>query len=228
MKMVHLQLNSSRLLLTQPRWKKAWRTQTKESAMSSVASVADAAAELASTFSGRLLKPADVGYEDARKVHNGLVDKRPALIARCRGVADVADAIGLTRKLGLEVAVRGGGHNVAGRATIDGGVMIDLAPMKGIHVDAKSPYGAGAGRCHLGRAQSRDAAARPGDHGRGGFQHGDRRAHPRWRTGLADGQAWPRARQSRLCRARHRRRQDIARQQGRRARPVLGRARWRR
>jgi FAD/FMN-containing dehydrogenase len=106
--------------------------------MSSVPSVADAAAELASTFSGQLLRPADAGYEQARKVHNGLVDKRPALIARCRGVADVADAVNLTRKLGLEVAVRGGGHNVAGRATIDGGVMIDLAPMKGIHVDRKS------------------------------------------------------------------------------------------
>jgi FAD/FMN-containing dehydrogenase len=66
------------------------------------------------------------------------VDKRPALIARCLGPADVVDAIKLTRKLGLEVAVRGGGHNVAGRATIDGGVMIDLAPMKGIHVDPKN------------------------------------------------------------------------------------------
>jgi len=106
--------------------------------MSSVPSVADAAAELANAFSGQLLKPADAGYEEARKVHNGLVDKRPALIARCRGVADVVDAISLTRKLGLEVAVRGGGHNVAGRATIDGGLMIDLAPMKGIHVDPKS------------------------------------------------------------------------------------------
>ena len=106
--------------------------------MSSIASVASAAAELAATFAGQLLKPADVGYEDARKVHNGLVDKRPALIARCRGVADVVDAVDLTRRLGLEVAVRGGGHNVAGRATIDGGVMIDLAPMKGIHVDPKS------------------------------------------------------------------------------------------
>jgi hypothetical protein len=60
------------------------------------------------------------------------------LIARCHGVADVVDAVNLTRDLGLEVAVRGGGHNVAGRATIDGGVMIDLAPMKGIHVDPKS------------------------------------------------------------------------------------------
>jgi FAD/FMN-containing dehydrogenase len=71
-------------------------------------------------------------------VHNGLVDKRPALIAGCRGVADVIDTIKLARKLGLEVAVRGGGHNVAGRATIDGGLMIDLAPMKGIHVDPKN------------------------------------------------------------------------------------------
>jgi FAD/FMN-containing dehydrogenase len=67
------------------------------------------------------------------------------LIVRCRGVADVVDAVNLTRRLGLEVAVRGGGHNVAGRATIDGGVMIDLSPMKGIHVDAKS---------HLARAQA--------------------------------------------------------------------------
>jgi FAD/FMN-containing dehydrogenase len=100
--------------------------------------VAAAAAELAGTFSGQLLKPADAGYEEARKVHNGLIDKRPALIARCRGTADVADAVELARKLGCEVAVRGGGHNVAGRATTDGGLMIDLAAMKGIHVDPKA------------------------------------------------------------------------------------------
>ena len=106
--------------------------------MSSIASVASAAAELTSTFGGQLLKLGDLGYEDARKVHNGLVDKRPALIAQCRGVADVVDAVNLTRRLGLEVAVRGGGHNVAGRSTIDGGVMIDLSPMKGIHVDPTS------------------------------------------------------------------------------------------
>jgi FAD/FMN-containing dehydrogenase len=63
------------------------------------------------------------------------VNKRPVLIARCRGVADVVDAVNVAQKLGLEVAVRGGGHNVAGRATVDGGLMIDLLPMKGIHVD---------------------------------------------------------------------------------------------
>lgn len=97
--------------------------------------LAEAVTELAETFTGQLLQPADAGYEDARKVHNGLVDKRPALIARCRGVADVVDAVNLARRLKLEAAVRGGGHNVAGRATVDGGLMIDLAPMKGIHVD---------------------------------------------------------------------------------------------
>lgn len=104
----------------------------------SIQIVANAAAELAGTFSGQLLKPDDSGYEEARRVHNGLIDKRPALIARCRGVADVVDAFNLAKKLGLQVAVRGGGHNVAGRATIDGGVMVDLTPMKGVHLDPKS------------------------------------------------------------------------------------------
>ena len=101
-------------------------------------------AELAKTFGGQLLQPTDAGYEEARKVHNGLVDKRPALIARCKGTADIVDAVNLARKLGLEIAVRGGGHNVAGRATVDKGLMIDLSPMKGIHVDAKA---------HTARAQ---------------------------------------------------------------------------
>jgi len=103
--------------------------------MTSVPSIADAVNELAGKFTGKLLQPTDAGYEEARKVHNGLVNKRPLLIARCRGVADVVDAVNLARNLSLEVAVRGGGHNVAGRATVDGGVMIDLQSMKGIHVD---------------------------------------------------------------------------------------------
>ena len=98
-------------------------------------STTESIAELAPTFTGQLLQPSDAGYDDARRVHNGLIDKRPALVARCLGTADVADAVKLARTLNLEVAVRGGGHNVAGRATIDGGVMIDLAPMKGIYVD---------------------------------------------------------------------------------------------
>ena len=90
---------------------------------------------LAPTFSGNLLSPNDEGYEEARKLHNGLIDKRPAVIARCSGVADVVDAVNLGRQSGLEVAIRGGGHNVAGRATVDDGLMIDLSLMKGITVD---------------------------------------------------------------------------------------------
>jgi FAD/FMN-containing dehydrogenase len=92
--------------------------------------------QLAPTFTGQLLLPADAGYDDARRVHNGLIDKKPAIVARCRGTADVADAVKLARSMNLEVAVRGGGHNVGGRGTIDNGIMIDLAPMKGVHVDA--------------------------------------------------------------------------------------------
>src|SRR3954452_15031395 len=97
--------------------------------------IARAISETASTFSGLLLQPDDAGYDAARRVHNGMVDKRPALIAQCRGVADVVDGVNLARNLGLEIAIKGGGHNVAGRATVEGGLMIDLSLMKGIHVD---------------------------------------------------------------------------------------------
>src|SRR5262245_46472286 len=97
-----------------------------------------AVGDFATRFTGQLLQPTDSAYEDARKVHNGLIDKRPALILRCRGVADVVEAANLARSLNLEVAVRGGGHNVAGRATVDAGVMIDLSLMKGVYVDPKA------------------------------------------------------------------------------------------
>jgi FAD/FMN-containing dehydrogenase len=95
----------------------------------------DAVDALRPQFSGMLLDPGDVGYDDARAVHNGLIDKRPALVARCVNTADIADAVRLARQSGLEISVRGGGHNVAGKAVTDGGLMIDLAPMRGSYVD---------------------------------------------------------------------------------------------
>ncbi|MGE5268349.1 MAG: FAD-binding oxidoreductase [Thiohalocapsa sp.] len=104
--------------------------------MTSLPKLAEAISEL--RFTGELLQPGEAGYDAARRVHNGMVDKRPALIARCRGAADVVDAVLLARNLGLEAAVRGGGHNVAGRATVDGGLMIDLAAMRGVHVDPRA------------------------------------------------------------------------------------------
>ncbi len=86
-------------------------------------------------FRGQQLRPGDAGYDEARVVWNGMIDKRPALIARCTGTADVVCAIAHAKGEGLEIAVRGGGHNVAGNAVNDGGLVIDLSPMQGIRVD---------------------------------------------------------------------------------------------
>src|SRR5687768_14652717 len=91
--------------------------------------------ELSARFSGVLLRPNQFGYDDVRRIHNGMIDRRPALIARCLGSADIADAVNFARTRGLELAVRGGGHNVAGRAVCDDGLMLDMSLMKGIHVD---------------------------------------------------------------------------------------------
>jgi FAD/FMN-containing dehydrogenase len=87
------------------------------------------------SFTGEVVRPGDPGYEDVRRVHNASIDKRPALILRCRSTADVVAALAVGRESGLEVAVRGGGHSIAGRSTTDGGVLIDLSPMKGIVVN---------------------------------------------------------------------------------------------
>jgi FAD/FMN-containing dehydrogenase len=86
-------------------------------------------------FAGELIAPGDARYETARRVWNGMVDRRPALVARCAGEDDVVAALRFARERGLPVAVRGGGHNVAGNAVCDGGVVIDLSAQKDIHVD---------------------------------------------------------------------------------------------
>src|SRR5262245_2086229 len=97
-----------------------------------------AAKDLTKTFGGQLLHQTDAGYDEARRVHNGLVDKHPAIIARCARPADIVDAVNFGRKQGLEIAVRGGGHNVAGLASVDDGLMVDLSAMKSIEVNAKA------------------------------------------------------------------------------------------
>src|ERR671912_442441 len=89
-------------------------------------------------FRGELLSPQDPGYEDARRVWNGSIDRFPALIARCAGVADLIAAVMFAKDNGLLVAVRGGGHSYPGLSVCDGGIVIDLSRMKGIRVDPEA------------------------------------------------------------------------------------------
>lgn len=97
----------------------------------------DAAAveELKTSLRGQLLGPADPGYDEARRVWNGMADRRPALIARCAGPSDVIRAVNFARSQGMVVAVRGGGHSIPGHSVCDDGLMIDLSRMNGIRVD---------------------------------------------------------------------------------------------
>lgn len=91
--------------------------------------------DLEARMPGRVLHPDGPGYAEARTIFNGMIDKRPALIAQCSSADDVRHALAVARAHGLAVSVRGGGHNVAGHALCDGGVMIDLSPMRSVEVD---------------------------------------------------------------------------------------------
>jgi len=91
--------------------------------------------ELEESLRGELIRPADAGYDEARAVWNGAIDKRPAAIVRCAGVADVRHAVEFARSQDLLVAVRGGKHSLPGFSTVDGGIVIDLSNMKGMRVD---------------------------------------------------------------------------------------------
>lgn len=100
------------------------------------ATLDDAATQdFSSRLRGELIRPDDPDYDNARALYNGMIDKRPALIVRCLDVADVMSAVGFAREHELTLAVRGGGHSGAGLASCDGGLVVDLSRMKGIHVD---------------------------------------------------------------------------------------------
>ncbi|MFQ6029366.1 MAG: FAD-binding oxidoreductase, partial [Dehalococcoidia bacterium] len=91
--------------------------------------------EFKKSLRGELLSPGEAGYDEAREIWNAMIDRRPGLIVRCAGVSDVINSVNFARENSLLVAVRGGGHNVAGNAVCDGGIMIDLSLMKGMRVD---------------------------------------------------------------------------------------------
>lgn len=99
---------------------------------------------------GPLLLPGDPGYEESRTVWNAMIDRRPALVARCLGVADVAAGLRFAREHELPLSIKGGGHNVAGLATCDGGLMLDMSLMRGVWVDPRSRTAQAQAGCLLG------------------------------------------------------------------------------
>jgi hypothetical protein len=147
--------------------------------------------ELRTRFRGALLQPGEEGYDEARRIWNGAIDRRPALIARCAGADDVAEAVRFARERDLDVSVRGGGHAVAGHAVCDGGVMIDLSLMKAVAVDpgARTARAAGGLRwAELDRATQRFGLATTGgvisDTGIGGLTLGGGLGHLMRKHGL--------------------------------------------
>jgi FAD/FMN-containing dehydrogenase len=99
---------------------------------------ATAIQDLKAAMRGPVLLPGDTGYDPARQVWNGMIDRRPGIIALCAGAADVISAVNFARTQNLLVSVRGGGHNITGSAVCDGGLAIDLSPMRGIRVDPRA------------------------------------------------------------------------------------------
>jgi len=96
---------------------------------------AEALEALSQQVRGPVLTPGDPAYDDARSIWNGLIDRRPALIVQCSGAADVVDAVNFAREQGLTLSIKAGGHNVAGNAVNDDGIVLDLSQMRGVHVD---------------------------------------------------------------------------------------------
>ena len=121
-------------------------------------------ARLRDEIEGRILEPGDDGYEDARRVWNGMIDRRPAAVVQARGASDVAPTIRHARDLGLPLAIRGGGHNVAGNGTVEGGIVLDLGGLTDVVVDPDTRrvrVSAGATLGHLDRATEPHGLAVP-------------------------------------------------------------------
>ena len=185
-------------------------------------------AELREAIRGTVFAPGDDGYDEARKIWNGMFDDvHPALVVRCAGTADVMRAIELARSEGLEIAVRGGSHSIPGFSTTEG-IVIDLLDDEGRPRRPRhAPRGRPA-RPAVAGPRRRDAGLRARRDRRPRLDHRRLGLHARRRHRLARAQAGPGLRPPRERRRRHRRRPPRARRRRRRPRAPLGAARWRR
>ena len=112
--------------------------------------VASSVEQLSGSLRGQLIQPSDPDYEEARRVYNGMIDRRPRLVARCADAADVIAAVNFAQENGLVAAIRGGGHNVAGFGTVDDGIVIDLSGMRSVRVDPANRTVRAEGGCTWG------------------------------------------------------------------------------
>ena len=106
--------------------------------------------DLKTRLRGALLRPGDGGYDDARSVWNAMIDRRPALIAQCRGTPDVMACVNFAREQKIPISIKGGGHNIAGLAVCDGGLMVDMSLMRGVFVDPSARTAVAQAGCLLG------------------------------------------------------------------------------
>ncbi len=163
---------------------------------------------LQSQLRGSLCMPHEAGYDEARTIWNAMIDRRPGAVVRCRGASDVMRAVRLARDNGLLVAVRGGGHNISGNAVCEGGLLIDLSPMRSVRVDPKNAHRPGGARRNARRIRQRGASLRSCHTARHQLNHRGRRADARRRLWVAQPQIRVHGRQFDLCRCGDRRRRS--------------------
>ena len=147
-----------------------------------------------------------MGYEEARAVFNGMIDRRPAAVVRAASAGDVVAAVTFAREGGLDLAVRGGGHSVPGFGTVDDGIVIDLSGMRGVEVDAGDKTARAQGGATWGDFNDGDVSVRLGDHRRHHLDHRRRRTDAGRRDRLSHARVRPLPRQPRGGRRRDRRR----------------------